>query len=171
MNATPRSARLSSPGEVIAILVGSGVISVAIFVGIIVIFTMVLIPSFVFGGREQIPSDLPVYPGAHLDSAFASGFGGCIDVSASWSTPASSDDVSGFYRTQLNTGPWTLTDTTPTRGGMDLLFTSTSGPHREGDITVIRTAGGGSSISLELAKSTSSRTAVSGCHVLAGQPT
>jgi len=170
MNATPRSARLSTPGEVVAILVGSGVISVLTLAAIIALFLTVLIPSFVFGGREQIPSDLPVYPGAHLDSAFASGFGGCTEVSASWSTPGSSDDVASFYRAQLNTGPWALTGTSPARGGLDLLFTSTSGPHREGDITVTRTAGGGSFISLELAKSSTSQTAVAGCHVLAGQP-
>jgi len=169
MNATPRSARLSSPGQVVAILVGSGLISLVLFVGIIALFVAVLIPAFEFGGRDQIPSDLPVYPGAKLELAFANGFQGCTNVTANWSTADPAAEVDDFYRSELNTGPWTLTGASTTRGALDLAFASSSGPHREGVITVTSTAGGGSYISLDLAKSSQSRSSVSDCHVLVGQ--
>ena len=169
MNATPRSARLSSPGEVVAILVGSGLISLLGLVGIIALFVAVLIPAFEFGGKSQIPTDLPVYPGAKLDYAFASRLGDCTDLNATWSTPATASDVTAFYSSKLNTGAWTLTDTSPVNGGLDLSFTSTFGPHREGVIMVSRTAGGGSEILLQFTKAASSPSAVSECHIIVGQ--
>jgi hypothetical protein len=169
MNAIPRSARLSSPGEVVAILVGSGVISILMLAGVFALFVTVLIPAFELGGKAQIPSDLPVYPGAKLEHAFANGFGSCTNLDAAWSTPASASDVTDFYKSQLNTGAWTLTDTSPVRGGSDLSFTSSSGPHREGVITVSRTAGGGSEISLEFTESIPSESRVSDCHIIVGR--
>src|SRR5256885_16163048 len=80
MNATPRSARLSSPGQVIAILVGSALASIAVLAGIITLLVTVVIPGFEFGGKDQIPTDVPIYPGAKVQSAFASGFEGCTNV-------------------------------------------------------------------------------------------
>ena len=169
MNATPRSARLSSPGQVIVILVGSALTSTAILAGVITLFVTVLVPGFEFGGKDQIPTDLPIYPGAQLQSAFADGFQGCTTVTATWSTSAPASDVIDFYKSQLNTGAWKLTDSGPSRGGFNLYFESTSGFHREGVITVFSGTGGPTDISLDLAKSISTQTAVSSCHVAIGQ--
>jgi fermentation-respiration switch protein FrsA (DUF1100 family) len=153
---------------VVWILVGSAVTSLVVVVGIIALFVTVVVPGFEFGGRDQIPSDLPVYPGAKLESALATGFQGCIDVSASWSTPAPEADVIDFYNSQLNTGAWSLTDTNRSRAGFHLSFESRTGAHREGVISVLANAAGATSISLDLVKSTSSRTSVSSCHVVVG---
>ena len=169
MNATPRSARLSSPGQVVAILVGSAVTSLVILVGIITLFVTVVVPGLQFGGKDQIPRDLPVYPGAHLNSAFAGGFSGCTTVNATWSTSAPASDVVAFYRSQLSTGAWTLTDSGPSRGDFNLYFESNSGPHREGVITVFNSSGDSTEIALDLAKSISTPSSVSSCHVLVGQ--
>ncbi len=169
MNATPRSARLSSPGQVIAILVGSALTSIAVLAGIITLFVTVVIPGFEFGGKDQIPPDLPIYPGAQLQSAFASGFQGCTTVTATWSTPARASDVIDFYKSHLNTGAWRVTSSGPSRGEFYLYFESTSGSQREGAITVFSGIGGRTDISLDLAKSISTQTAVSSCQVVVGQ--
>jgi hypothetical protein len=170
MNAIPRSARLSSTGEVIGILVGSAVSSVVILAGIITLFVTVVVPGFEFGGKDQIPADFPVYPGAKLESAFASEYEDCTTVTATWSTSAPPSQVIDFYRAQLNTGPWTLTDSSRGREGFDFDFHSNSGVHREGVVTVFSRSEGGTQISLDLAKSRPpTRTSVSSCHILAGQ--
>ena len=169
MNATPRSARLSSPGQVIAILVGSALASIAVLAGIITLLVTVVIPGFEFGGKDQIPTDVPIYPGAQLQSAFASGFQGCTTVTATWSTPAPASDVIDFYKSQLNTGAWRVTSSGPSRGEFYLYFESTSGSQREGAITVSSGTRGPTDISLDLAKSISTRTTVSGCHVIVGE--
>ena len=169
MNATPRSARLSSTGQVIAILVGSAVTSVAILVTLITLFVTVLVPGLQFGGKDQIPADLPVYPGAQLNSAYAGGFQGCTTVTANWSTSASGSDVIDFYRSRLNNPPWTLTDSSRGRTGFDLFFESSDGAHREGVITVYSSSSGPTDISLELAKPSSTPTSVSSCHLAVGQ--
>src|SRR5438270_8043864 len=169
MNATPRSARLSSPGQVIAILVGSALTSMAILAGVITLFVTVLVPGFEFGGKDQIPTDLPIYPGAQLQSAFAGGFQGCSTVTATWSTAAPASEVIDFYKSQLNTGAWRITSSGPSRGEFYIYFESTSGSQREGAITVSSGTGGRTDISLDLAKSISTQTAVSSCHVVVGQ--
>ena len=169
MNATPRSARLSSPGQVIAILVGAALTSMVILAGLITLFVTVVVPGFEFGGKDQIPTDLPIYPGAQLQSAFADGFEGCTTVTATWSTSAPASDVIDFYKSQLNTGAWRVTSSGASRGEFYLYFESTSGSQREGAITVSSETGGPTDISLDLAKSISTQTTVSGCHVVVGQ--
>src|SRR6266576_6600410 len=124
MNATPRSARLSSPGQVVAILVGSALASIAVLAGIITMLVTVDIPGFEFGGQDQIPTDVPIYPGAQLQSAFASGFQGCTTVTATWSTPAPASDVIDFYKSQLNSGAWRVTSSGASRGEFYLYFES-----------------------------------------------
>src|SRR5439155_24827793 len=153
MNATPRSARLSSPGQVIAILVGSALASIAVLAGIITLLVIVVIPGFEFGGKDQIPTDVPIYPGAQLQSAFASGFEGCTTVTATWSTPAPASDVIDFYKSQLNSGVWRVTISGTSRGDFYLYFDNTSGSQREGAISVFIGTCGQSYIALDIAKS------------------
>ena len=141
----------------------------AILAGIITLFVTVVVPGFEFGGKDQIPTDLPIYPGAQLQSAFADGFQGCTTVTATWSTSAPASDVIDFYKSQLNAGAWKLTDSGPSRAGFNLYFESTSGSNREGVITVFSGTRRATDISLDFAKSISTQTAVSSCHVAVGQ--
>jgi hypothetical protein len=136
MSATPRPARLSQPGEVVAILIGSAIASFLLFAGVIVLFATVFIPTVQFGGRGEIPNDFPVYPRSHLESAFATGVGDCTNVSATWSTSDGVEAVTKFYQGELAAGTWRLTDTRDHSGEVDLYFESTSGSHREGSLTL-----------------------------------
>lgn len=86
MSETPRASRLSSQGEVVAILVVTAAVSVTLLATIILVFVFVLVPFLQYGGKAQIPGNFPVYPGAHLESAFATGSDGCTAVDATWST-------------------------------------------------------------------------------------
>jgi hypothetical protein len=149
-------------------LVGSALTSIAVLAGIITLFVTVVVPGFEFGGKDQIPTDLPIYPGAHLQSAYADGFQDCTTVTATWSTSAPASEVIDFYKSHLNTGAWKLTDSGPSRGEFNLYFESTLGSHREGVITVFSGTGGPTDISLDLAKSMSTQTAVSSCHLAVG---
>lgn len=134
MSETPRASRLSSQGEVVAILVGTGAVSVALVATVIVVFVFVLVPFLQFGGRGQIPADFPVYPGAHLESAFATGSSGCTAVDATWSTHDDQSRVLAFYREQLNSGDWTTTDFRASTNA--IYFSSTSGNQQQGVLTV-----------------------------------
>lgn len=132
MSATPRSARLSSPGEVVAILVATGAAWVVLIVLLFVAFFAVLIPTLQFGGRGEIPSDFPVYPGAHLESAIASNLQGCTSVEATWSTADDAAAVQAFYKDRLAGGDWTITSAT----GGEIDFESTSGAPRTGVVYI-----------------------------------
>ena len=136
VSAVPRSSRLSSPGQVVAILIASAVFWVAVVTTVIVLFVNVFIPAVTLGGKGEIPADFPIYPGAHLQSALASNLGNCTTVDATWSTPDAPSSVISFYEDALATGAWSLTDTTRHLGSIELYFTSISGPHREGLLTV-----------------------------------
>ena len=136
MSATPRSARLSSPGQVVAILVASAAVWIAIVATLLILFVNVFIPAVTLGGKSEIPKDFPVYPGAHPQSATASSLGGCTTVLASWSVSTSSGPVVSFYESGLATGAWTLTDSHVHLDGVDLSFVSTFGPRREGVLTI-----------------------------------
>jgi hypothetical protein len=167
MSATPRPARLSKPGEVVAILVASALVWVAL-VGIVttLLFT-VFIPAIQFGGRGEIPGDFPVYPNAHLDSAFATVSGRCTTVTATWSTTDSAASVADFYRRELAAGDWTVTDTRPLSDSTVIYFQSTSAPNREGYLSVLtQPYSSRTYISMTMAKSGSGAGSVSGCHVL-----
>src|SRR6266576_7098482 len=151
MNATSRSGRLSSPGQVAAILVGSALTSIAVLAAIIALFVIVLIPGFQFGGKDQIPADLPIYPGAKLESAYASAIQGCRTVTATWSASAPATDVTDFYKSRLNAGSWTLTDAGTNRGDSYFYFESITGAHRVGAIVVSGETRGPAEITLDLA--------------------
>lgn len=136
MSATPRSARLSKRGEVVAILVASAAVWVVLIVALGILFFAVFIPAVEFGGRAEIPSDLPVYPGARLQSAFATGLGNCTTVDATWSSSDSAATVSAFYHEALSTGHWTITGSTQENGTYLIDFRSTSEPLRGGYLSV-----------------------------------
>jgi hypothetical protein len=120
----------------VAILVATAAMWLALLTAVIVLFLTVFIPLVQFGGKGEIPSDFPVYPGAHLESATASGFGDCTRVDASWSTPDGVTAVAGFYRQELATGAWTVTGSQPRPGQLDLYFRSTTGLRRGGSVSV-----------------------------------
>lgn len=132
MSATPRSARLSSPGEVVAILVATAVAWIALIVLLFVGFFAVLVPTLQFSGQGDIPSDFPVYPGAQPGSAYSVTNGGCTTVQATWSTSDAADTVEAFYRDRLSSGDWTITSTV--NGRID--FESTSEPPRSGTVYI-----------------------------------
>lgn len=132
MSATPRSARLSSPGEVVAILVATAIAWIVLIVLLFVGFFAVLLPTLQFSGRGDIPNDFPVYPGAQLGSAYATSVGGCTSVQATWSTSDGADAVQAFYEDRLSSGDWTITSTA--NGRID--FESTSGPRRAGTVYI-----------------------------------
>ncbi len=90
-------------------------------------------------------------------------------MTATWSTSAPASEVIDFYKSQLNTGAWKLTDSGPSRGEFNLYFESTSGSHREGVIMVFSGTGRPTDISLDLAKSISTQAAASSCHLAVGQ--
>jgi hypothetical protein len=136
MSATSRSARLSTPGEVIGILVASAATSLVVFGALITLFLTVFIPALVLGGKSEIPDDFPVYPGAQLESAFASGVEDCVTVDATWTTSDDVPSVVRFYKERLATGAWALTDSREHLGQIDLAFEGSSFPHREGSVTV-----------------------------------
>jgi hypothetical protein len=137
MNAIPRSARLSSGGEVVAILVASAAIWIALLGTVVTLFITVFIPTIEFGGKGEIPRDFPVYPGAHLQSAFATGIGDCTTVDATWGTGDSLALVAEFYQQELTRGPWTLVGNTRAQvDEIELYFRDVSGLHREGSLTV-----------------------------------
>ena len=150
----------------VAILVASAAVWVALIVIVGVLFFAVFIPAVTFSGRGEIPGNFPVYPGAHLDSAFASRTGGCTTVEAGWSTGDGAERVTSYYQEQLSTGDWTLTDTRQSGSATILDFKSSSGDNPEGYLSVEATPySSATHISLTLAKTTS---AVSSCHVLVG---
>ncbi|HET7419436.1 MAG TPA: hypothetical protein VFL27_03565 [Candidatus Dormibacteraeota bacterium] len=120
----------------VAILVASAAVWIAIVVTLLVLFFNVFIPAVTLGGKGEIPVDFPVYPGAHLESATASSLGGCTSVVASWSASTVAGPVVTFYESGLATGAWTLTDTRQHLNGVDLSFESTTGPRREGVLTI-----------------------------------
>ena len=123
----------------VAILVASAVVWIAIVVALLILFLNVFIPAVTLGGRGEIPKDFPVYPGAHLQSATASSVLGCTTVSASWSASTSAGPVITFYESGLATGAWSLTDSRKHLDAVDLSFESTSGPHRQGVVTITST--------------------------------
>ena len=168
MSATPRSARLSRPGEVVAILIASAVIWLAVGIGLFTLFITVFIPLVQFGGRSEIPNDFPVYPGAQLQSATASGFNGCTTVTASWSTRDDPTTVTDFYKTALSEQSWTLIDTRQHLRSISFFFRGTGVQQREGWLTVETSSFANSTtqISLELVKS--APRAVGECHVAVG---
>ena len=166
MSATPRPARLSKPGEVVAILVASALVWALLIAIVATLFFTVFIPAVQFGGRGQIPGDFPVYPGAHLESAFASVSGRCTSVTATWSTSDNAASVIDFYRRELAAGDWTVTDS---NRSTEIFFQSVSAPSREGYVSVLtQPYSSRTYIALAMAKSGSGAGAVSGCHVLAG---
>ena len=150
MSETPRSSRLSSQGEVVAILLGTAAVSVALVATIVLVFAFVLVPFLQYGGRGQIPGDFPVYPGAHLESAFATGSDGCTAVDATWSTHDEQSRVLAFYREQLNSGDWTTTDFRASTNA--IYFSSTSGNQLQGVLTVGGGPYGSTYASLQLYK-------------------
>jgi len=170
MSATPRSARLSKPGEVVAILVASAVVW-AVLIGVLAtLFFAVFIPAVQFGGRGEIPGDFPVYPGAHLDSALASRSPGCTTVDAAWSTGDRAPQVVDFYRQQLATGDWALTDSRSVGSSTVLYFQTTSAPNREGYLSASREPySSQTQITMSMAKSAPVTPGpMSRCHVLVG---
>lgn len=170
MSATPRSARLSKPGEVVAILVASAVVWVVLIAIVATLFFAVFIPAVQFGGRGEIPSDFPVYPGAHLDSAFASRSLGCTTVDAAWSTRDSASQIVDFYRERLATGAWALTDSRQLSDSTVLYFQSTAAPNREGYLWVTRQPYSSRiQITMNMVKTAPDTTrSVSECHVVVG---
>lgn len=114
---------------------------IALFGALVTLFFAVLIPAFQFSGRGDIPSDLPVYPGAHLESAYRAATGGCSSVDAVWSTADGPDAVMAFYQQRLM-GDWTVTATNA--GTID--FESTVGLRRTGTIYVRSNALGGQTV-------------------------
>ena len=136
MSAIPRSARLSSPTEVVAILVASAIVWIGLIAALFAVLFFVLLPNLEFSGKSEIPKDIPVYPGAQLNSAFATKYGGCTTVEATWTTGDDSHRVVSFYSEQLSAGGWTVTDTRNRTGGTEIDFSSTSGPLRQGFVFV-----------------------------------
>ena len=122
MSARPRSARLSSTGEVVAILVASAVAWTALIGALLVLFFGSLVPTLQYGGRSAIPSDFPVYPGAHLESAISTTTNRCSTVDATWSTSDGASQVVDFYTSRLPEAGYTIGAPTPGRGGADLGF-------------------------------------------------
>ncbi len=166
MSATPRPARLSKPGEVVAILVASAVVWVVLIAMVGTLFFAVFIPAIQFGGRGEIPADFPVYSSARLDSAIATVSGACTTVTASWSTGDDAAAVADFYRRELAAGDWTVTDTRPLSDSTVIYFQSASAPNREGYLSVSRQPfSSRTQITMTMAKSGSG---ASGCHVLVG---
>jgi hypothetical protein len=151
---------------VVAILVASAVTWVAVIAVVGVLFFAVFIPAVMFGGRSQIPSDFPVYPGATLSSAFASRAGGCMSVDATWSTGDTASRVTSYYQEQLSTGDWTLTDTRPSGSATVFYFKRSAGEDPQGYLSVESTPYSSTTqITLTMEKSTSPNTA---CHPLVG---
>jgi len=168
MSAAPRSARLSSPGEVVAILIASAAVWAVVLALVLALFFTVFIPAIQFGGKGEIPTDFPVYPGAQLQSAMASGFSGCTTVSATWTTRDDAATVVGFYKQALSSSPWTITDTQSLVRSTTFYVESTGDQHREGALTVEAPsfANGSTYISLALAKS--NQRVVGSCKVVVG---
>src|SRR5258708_36385191 len=136
MSATPRAARLSSSGEVVAILVATAGVWLVLVGALVTLVFAVLLPAVQFSGRSQIPADMPVYPGASLESAFSSTSPGCTTVQAGWSSTANADSVVTFYQQQLAQGPWTLVQTKPVGNATPLHLRTTSEPARPSYIGV-----------------------------------
>src|SRR5256885_6022834 len=101
MSATPRAARLSSSGEVVAILVATAAVWLLLVGALLTLVFTVLLPDVQFAGRSQIPADLPVYPGASLETAFASSSPGCTTVQAGLVSSAGAGSAVKFYHPQL----------------------------------------------------------------------
>lgn len=136
MSATPRSNRLSSPGQVVAILAASVLVWFGILTTLVILFIDVFIPAFTLGGKSEIPGDFPVYPGSHLQTAVASSFSECTTVSATWTAASPVGSVVAFYKSGLAQGPWSLTDSREQLGELDLYFESTAGPRRDGIVMI-----------------------------------
>jgi hypothetical protein len=151
---------------VVAILVASAAVWLILIAVVATLFFAVFIPGVQFGGRAEIPSDFPIYPGAHLDSAFATRAGGCTTVEAEWSTGDDATRVVAFYREQLSTGDWTLTDSTRSGSATVLDFKSSSGASPNGYLSVESTPYSSTTrIMMTVTKATSANTE---CHVLGG---
>jgi hypothetical protein len=151
---------------VVAILVASALVWVVLIATVATLFFAVFIPAVQFGGRNQIPTDFPVYPNAQLESAFASRSGSCTTVTATWSTTDSAASVRDFYRRELSAGDWTVTDSTNLT---EIFFQSASTPTRNGYVAVLtQPYSGRTYIDLTMAKSGSGAGSVSACHVLVG---
>ncbi|HLZ94154.1 MAG TPA: hypothetical protein VKT20_02350 [Candidatus Dormibacteraeota bacterium] len=121
---------------------------------LITLFFAVLIPTLQFSGRGEIPADFPVYPGARLQGAFATTTGACMSVSANWSTPDDATQVVAFYQEQLGAGDWTVVDTRTSGSATVIYFRSTSGPDREGYLSIEAAPfSNGTQITMDLEKS------------------
>ena len=168
MSATPRTARLSSPGEVVAILVASALVWTALIALVFTLFFTVFIPAVQFGGRGEIPSDFPVYTGAQLESATASSFSGCTTVTANWSSGEAAAKVIDFYKLALSSAPWTTTDVEQHTRSTTFYFEYIGNEHREGFLTVDSStfANAPTEISLDMVKSRANL--VGGCKVITG---
>ena len=169
MSATPRSSRLSKPGEVVAILVASAAVWVVLVAVVATLFFAVFIPKVALSGQREIPGDFPVYPGAHLESAIATASAGCTTVTATWSTPDGPAAVTDFYRQHLAASDWTVTEFRALSDSTVIYFQSTSVPNREGYLSVAsQPFSRRTNITMTVAKSATGPETVSGCHVLAG---
>jgi hypothetical protein len=168
MSATPRAARLSSPGEVVAILVASALVWWALIALVFTLFFTVFIPAIQFGGKGEIPSDFPVYAGAQLDSATASRFSGCTTVTAGWSSRDKVAKVIDFYKLALSSPPWTTTDVEQHTRSTSFYFEYLGNEHREGFLTVDSPTftNAPTEISLDMVKSRPNL--VGGCKVITG---
>lgn len=116
----------------VAILVASAAVWLCL-VGLLgLLFFALIVPTLQYGGRGEIPTDFPVYPGAHLESAYSSSLSGCVSLEATWSTADDATAVVAFYNDRLAAGDWTITGV----GNGRIDFTSASGPPRSGTVYV-----------------------------------
>jgi len=154
---------------VVVILVASAAVWVALIAIVATLFFALFIPTVELSGRNEIPGDFPVYPGAHLESAIATVSAACTTVTATWSTPDTPAAVTDFYRQQLGASDWTVTDWRSLSASTVIYFQSTSVPNREGYLSVSsQPFSRRTNITMTVAKSATGPGPASGCHVLVG---
>ena len=89
--------------------------------------------NFRVGLTSCLPSDFPNYPRAMLASLVVSGSGGnCL---VTYRTKDSSSEVQSFYRSNLNTGDWTVTAINEPTG--TILFQRVSRPQTTGYVKIL----------------------------------
>lgn len=58
---------------------------------------------------DDFPDDFPIYDGADFQGAFTGEQEGIAGIVATWTTGDSADDVTAFYESEFEEGPWTST--------------------------------------------------------------
>ncbi len=97
------------------------------------------------------PSDVPVYPGAELESSTSMRIGDSLQMIVSWKTSDDVNDVYEWYRDELPAAGWEITgDFTIEQSGQRTASVTSSKGNSSADVYVGDDSDGGTGISIQV---------------------